>query len=326
MKNIARIQSVHCKLADESSVIAIERDSTKRPNKNKQYKVPLYGLASDLAVSCANEFFEEYNIDKSKIDFLIYCTEAPDYISPATSCLLQHRLGLSTSLGTIDLAFGCSGYTYGIGIAKGLVESGIASNVLFITSDIPTSVVHPSDEYIYTLFSDAASCTLINLNGGIGIGQPIFGTDGSGEYALRVMNSGMKQPKNGDWFEKYSDVGGMPIGRMEMDGEAVFRFSLEKVPSMVEEVLDANGMKINEIDFFIFHQASEIILKSLKRKLRIPDEKFLMNVNEIGNTVSASIPILLKQSEEKGLIKKNMKVLLAGFGVGFSWSGTVINY
>jgi len=325
LKHRAGISAIHYKLGPVKVEPQQNQVSGLRGNKNSTYKVAQGEIVFDLVVECGKELIQQYPELRNEIDFLIYCTESPDYVSPAASCLLQHALSLKNQMGTMDLAFGCSGFTHGISFAKSLIDSGIAKCVLFITGDMPSKVIHPEDVYIYTLFSDSASCTVVTESTNY-IGQSVFGTDGSGEEHLRVVSSAIRNPRDIAWMKRYESVGGLPYGRMEMNGEAIFRFSIEKVPVLVNEILQKNQLIFDEIDFFVFHQASEIILKSLKRKLQIPDEKFLMNVNEIGNTVSASIPILLKQSEEKGIIKKGMKVLLAGFGVGFSWSGTVIYY
>ena len=301
-----------------------EEQIFKNTGINKRYAIDKGGLTSDFATKCGEKFFSEFPVKKEDIDFLIFCTEGPDYIAPATSCIIQHKLGLSTTIGTIDLSFGCSGYTYGLSIAKAIVESGMAKNVLFITADIPTQVLPPKDAHLHFLFSDGATTTLITLEEkGQSIGNFTFGTNGAGEENLRVRNSAFCEPKNSNWYNNNSNKD-LPVGRMEMNGEAIFRFSIDKVPQLIEQVLDKNNCKQDDIDLFIFHQASSIILKSLKRKLKIPDEKFFSNLADVGNTVSASIPIAFVEAKKQGIIKPNMKILIAGFGIGYSWSGTII--
>ncbi len=290
-----------------------------------RYVVDHGTVCSDFAAEKSNAIIEKLGIDKSTIDFLIYCTEAPDYIAPASSTILHRKLGLKSQCGTFDVQFGCSGYTYGLLLAKSLIESGAASTVLFITADIPSQVVSKKDKALRFLFSDAVSLSLITSEKkGYQLGQFIKGTDGNGEEALRVENSGFNNPRNADWFTNAATKD-LPVGRMTMDGTAVFRFSLKVVPQVIEETLAKNQLKMENIDLFIFHQASQIILKSLQRKLKIDDNRIFNNIEKVGNTVSASIPIALSQALECGKIKKNMNIMIVGFGIGFSWSATVLN-
>lgn len=282
-------------------------------------------IATDFAAQKANKIIDQLAIQRESMDFLIYCTEAPDYIAPASSTILHQKIGLPAHCGTFDLNFGCSGYTYGLLMAKSLIESGVAKEILFITADIPTQVIAKNDLTLRALFSDAVSVSLISSQKkGMRVGEFVFGTDGSGEMALRVANSGFNMPRNQNWFldENTKDL---PVGKMEMNGMAVFRFSLERVPILVAETLEKNHLQMKDIDLFVFHQASKIILKSLQRKLKIEDSKIFNNIENLGNTVSASIPIALTQAIEQGRIKRNANVFIAGFGIGYSWSATVLN-
>jgi 3-oxoacyl-[acyl-carrier-protein] synthase-3 len=296
----------------------------KNTGIKKRFAVDEETLSSDFATACGEKFFQEFPVKKEDIDFLIFCTECPDYVAPATSCIIQHKLGLPISVGTMDLSFGCSGYSYGLSMAKALVESRMAQNVLFVTADIPTEFLPPNNTLLNLLFSDGASANLISLERtGRQLTNFVFGTDGSGERNLMIKNSAFKEAKSADWYND-SENSNLPVGRMEMNGEAIFRFSLERVPELVKEILQKNNCKFGEIDLFVFHQASRIILKSLQRKLNIPEEKFFTNLADVGNTVSASIPIALVEAEKQRKIKPSMKILIAGFGVGYSWSGTIL--
>lgn len=293
---------------------------------SRRYKIVPDTLSSDFGAACGEAFFKKFPIKKEEIDFLIFCTEGPDYLTPSTSCIVQHKLGLNTSIGTYDLTFGCSGYTYGLSLAKALVESGMAQNVLFICADIPTCVLPHNAPALHFLFSDAASANLISNNPiGSKINNFSFGTDGSGERVMMLKNSSFNEPKDKEWFQDPQNKG-LKLGRMEMAGEAVFNFVLKSVPLLIKDILQKNQIKFEEVDLFIFHQASGIILKSLKRKLNIPDEKFISNLSEVGNTMSASIPVAFYEAEREGRIKPGMRILIAGFGVGYSWSGTILHY
>lgn len=297
----------------------------KNTGVKNRYAVDKGTIATDFAAEHIQSLLEKYAIDRSTIDFLIYCTEAPDYIAPASSVVLHKKLGLSSHCGTYDLNFGCSGYTYGLLMAKSLIESGIAKKILFVTADLPTQVISDEDPSLRFLFSDGVSFSFIsNEPKGFEIGQFIQGTDGTGETALRVENSGFNQPKDKSWYQNKATKD-LPVGRMTMDGMKVFRFSMDIVPKLITETLEKNQLTFEDIDLFVFHQASKIILKSIQRKLKIEDSKIFNNIEEVGNTVSASIPIALKQAMEEGKLKKDKKILIAGFGIGFSWSATILN-
>ena len=291
----------------------------------KRFSVDKGCVCTDFAAENVSELLNKHKIDKHKIDFLIYCTEAPDYIAPASSVVLHGKLGLSKEAGTFDLQFGCSGYTYGLLLAKALIESSAASTILFVTADIPTQVISEKDPHLRFLFSDAVSISIISSEKkGYKLGEFIKGTDGKGETALRVINSGFNSPRNEEWYHQEGNEN-LSVGRMEMDGEAVFRFSVDVVAKIVEEVLNKNKLKREDIDLFVFHQASRIILKSLQRKLKIEEEKIYNNLERVGNTVSASIPVALSQALSENRITKNMNIMVVGFGIGFSWSATVFN-
>lgn len=280
-------------------------------------------MASDLATKCGNSLLSKYNIDPKSIDFLIVCTECPDYLAPSTSCIIQNKMNLSNQVCAFDIALGCSGYTHGLGIAKSLIESNTAKKILFITIDLPTHVIDKKDTELRLLFSDAASASIISsTKKGYEILNPIFGTDGSGQKSLYSENSAFKinslQTKSEQTLDK------LPFGKMVMNGEEILHFALDKVPKLTNKILSKNNFLLDNINLFVYHQASELILKSIQRKLKIPDSKFFTNFNEVGNTVSSSIPIALKQTENNGDIRKNMSILIAGFGIGFSWSGTIL--
>ncbi len=282
-------------------------------------------LASDLAVSVGKKFFKENaHIKKTDINFLLYCTSALDYVGPATACLIHEQLGLSKNCLAIDIPMGCAGFTNGLIMAKALIENGTAQNILFITSDMPSKVVHPNDYYLKSIFSDAAAATLITNTKGFEIGKFSFGTDGLGAENLIIKGSGARNPVDFDWLEKHKNVGGLKIGRMEMNGLEILKFSLREIPPLFEAVLHKNNLKESDIDYFIFHQASGIVIKYVSKKLNIAPEKVISSLEDYGNTVSASIPIALSNAIKQNLIQPNSNIFIAGFGIGYSWSATII--
>ena len=278
--------------------------------------------AGDMAALAAEKLFSEHHVNRKDIDFLILCTQSPDYFLPSTSCILQNKLGLKTTIGAFDFNLGCSGYIYGLAVAKGLIVAGIAKNVLLLTSETYTKYLHPLDKGNQTIFGDAATATLISTNGWGEIGEFVLGTDGAGANDLIVKTGAARdpQPRN----DMMLDEGGNPVSSdyLYMNGGEIFTFTIEKVPSLVQNTLSQNKLLLSDIDWFILHQANRYILEFLRKKLDIPAEKYYLNIEKTGNTVSSTIPIALVDSEKVIAISKN--ILLAGFGVGLSWGATII--
>ncbi len=283
---------------------------------------------SDLSYLAAANLFSEFpDFDKTKIDFLVFCTEGLDYKAPTSSSVLHHRLGLNQICGCIDMPMGCAGYIYGLSLANAMIVSGNATNVLLLVSDIPTSVIHSQDFDLRCIFGDAGAATLVQASEQNGIGKFVFGNDGEGAKNLIVERGSTRSPIDQEWIEKYKDEPEyLAHGKMEMNGLEIARFSLQRVPSLLEETLQRNNLKFEDIDLFVFHQASKFILSALQRKCKIPKEKFYEYYENVGNTVSCSIPIALKNAQLEGKLKKGDKVMLLGFGVGYTWGGTIVEW
>ncbi|MCL2598129.1 MAG: ketoacyl-ACP synthase III [Paludibacter sp.] len=279
--------------------------------------------ASDLAVKAAEQLFAEHSIHKSEIDFLLLCTQTPDYFMPATACIVQDRLNLPTSCGALDVNLGCSGYVYGLSLAKGLIVSEIAKNVLLITADATTKQIHPRDKGNRTLFGDAATATLISTDGFAKIESFSLGTDGSGYDKLIVKRGAFRNRKRVEDDLAFDDSGNAVFpNHLYMDGPEIFNFTLENVPKLVSKTLVVNGLMKEEIDLYIFHQANKFTLDFLKNILEIDDKKFYYCISEIGNTASSTIPIALIAAMKENVLSGN--VLIAGFGVGLSWAGCIL--
>ena len=278
--------------------------------------------ATDLAVSAAENLFAKGTINRENIDFVLFCTQSPDYKLPSSACIIQDRLGLSTQCGAFDFNLGCSGYEYGLAVAKGLVVAGVASNVLLLTGETYNHYIHPRDKGNRTIFGDGASATVISTDGFAEICEFSVGTDGSGAKHLIVKSGGARYP--GKINDLTYDEGGNPISSdyLNMDGQEIFVFTLTKVPKMLKDVLSKNNIQKEDVDLFVFHQANKYMLEHLRKKLKIEEEKFFDNLAYVGNTVSSTIPIALCEAREQGRLKGN--VLLAGFGVGLSWGAVVI--
>lgn len=279
--------------------------------------------ALDLAEKAVTNVFEKGG--NSNIDFILFGTQTPDYHLPGNAGILQNRLGLDKNMGALDYNLGCSSYIYGLALAKGLIDSGLANRILLVISDTFTKYVHPKDRINRALLGDGATATIIE-NSNDGIGEFILGTDGSGFDNLIVPNGGAKNPINPEAEEFEYGTGNITDdNHFFMNGLEIFSFSAKIVPKLVQDTLDKNQLEINDIDHFVFHQANGYMLKFLRKKINISESKFHTNIESIGNTSGSSIPILLKESIDNRQIKPGQKVLLVGYGVGLSWGGVVIN-
>ena len=278
-------------------------------------------FASDMAFSAAEKLFLEHNIDRSKIDFLLLCTQSPDYFLPTTACVLQDKLKLNTTVGALDFNLGCSGYVYGLGLAKGLIASGLAKNVLLITSETYSKFIHPKDKSNRTIFGDAAAATLVSAEGGMfEIGDFIFGTDGSGAENLIVKNGGLRFPvqNNEDIIDEFGNV--RNDNNLYMNGSEIFNFTSEAVPKLTKTILEKIRLEVVDIDLFIFHQANRYMLSHLRKKIGISEDKFYISMEHCGNTVSSTIPIAIYEAIKENRFENCKNILLSGFGVGYSWA------
>ncbi len=280
--------------------------------------------SSDLAVKAAEKLFlENPNINKEDIDFVLFCTQSPDYFLPTSACIIQNKLGLPTTCGALDFNLGCSGYIYGLSLAKGLILGGIANNVLLLTGETYSKYLHPKDKGNRTIFGDAGSATLISTEGFAEIGNFSLGTDGKGAENLIVKTGGLrcKSPMNDLTFDEKANPTSSDY--LYMNGSEIFNFTIEAVPELVKNTLLKNKLTNDEIEGFVFHQANKFMLNFLRKKLKINEEKFHYYMSEVGNTVSSTVPIVLYEKLKNGELHGN--ILLGGFGVGYSWGGCVIN-
>lgn len=284
--------------------------------------------AVDLAERATRSLLMEDGVDPKTIGFTLLCTQSPDYYLPTSACLLQDRLGLSKSSGALDFNLGCSGFVYGLALAKGLIAGGMAERVLLLTAETYSRFIHPMDKSVRTIFGDAAAATLIEKSEDDGIGEFVLGTDGSGYANLIVPAGGARRPADTSTALEECDESGNIRSKNDifMNGPEIFNFTLEIVPQTVQAALDKNGLLKENIDLFVFHQANRFMLEVLRKAVRIPREKFYVNMEDIGNTVSATIPIALSRAQADGTLKSGMKVMLVGFGVGLSWGATVITW
>lgn len=276
--------------------------------------------ASDLAAAAAMKLLSTGKVASDEIDYLLFCTSAPDYTLPASACLLQARLGLPKTCGAIDVNQGCSGFIYGLGLAKGLIESGQARQVLLLTADTYTHSLHPEDHTTRTLFGDGAAATLISAVDAVSesIGPFIYGSDGEGAPHLIVRNSAARR-------EVLSGLRGQgQDGHLWMDGPEVFNFALSTVPAATAKLLSNAGLSETAVDAYVFHQANHFMLEALRRKMQIAPARFITGYRHCGNTVSSTIPIALHAASGAGHIRNGQTLCLVGFGVGYSWAAALL--
>lgn len=282
--------------------------------------------ATDMAARAAENLFAA-GIARERVDFVILCTQSPDYHLPPSACLLQHRLGLRENIGALDIDLGCSGYVYGLSLARGLIAGGMADTVLLLTAETYNKYIHPTDKGNRTIFGDGAAATLVTADSTRGRGRIegfVFGTSGAGATGLIVPNGCARSHLGAP-----NHIAEKPIDHPDniyMDGADIFSFTLKAVPELVKEVLAKNGDTLADIDTFVFHQANKYMLDFLAKKIGIPAEKMYINLEIIGNTVSSTIPIALKDAADDGKLAKGSKALLAGFGVGLSWAGVEVYF
>ncbi len=285
--------------------------------------------ASDLAFQAADRMLTERNIKRESIDFVIFMSETPDYMAPATACVLQNRLGLSSNCGAFDVNLGCSAFPYGLSISHGLIASGIARRVLLLVADALTPMIHPEDRALVALHGDGGAAALIDScspeYGYIGL---IHGTDGSSYQHLIVPASGARHPKSAETKIEIRDQSGCVTTQehFHMNGPAVFHFVVSNIPKAILGGLDRGRMSMDDIDLFLFHQANKGMIDFVYKALKVPEEKRFYFVKDIGNCGAAATPIVTAEAWRQGAIKPGTKTLLASFGVGISWAVGVIKW
>ncbi len=287
--------------------------------------------AGDLAQKAAQKLFTTHLISPKDIDFIIFCTQTPDYFLPTTACLLQTRLGISTNAGAFDLNLGCSGFVYGLSVAKGLIETGAAHKILFLTGDTYSKIIHPLDKSVRTLFGDGATATLIEDSGQPEkefIGSFLFGTDGAGAHNLIVEAGGFRLSNSLVTAQEIQDQSGNVHSQnhLLMNGSEVMTFTLSSISKALKKFLSKVDSDISDFDYVVMHQANRFILEALRKKLNIPEPKFPIFLENCGNITSSSIPLTLESMFDKNFIKPGDRLLLVGFGVGYSWAVTEIRF
>lgn len=273
--------------------------------------------ASDLAVKAAEKLFATGCVSPDEIDFVLLCTQAPDYPLPTTSCLIQDRLGLPTRCGALDFNLGCSGYVYGLAMADGLIQSGVAKNILLLTAETYSKYIDEDDRSLRTIFGDGAAATHVSASSQQSLRGFQFGSDGSGGDMLVVGDGGARptedaiKPRHRKRWKS----------RLYMDGPSLINFTVEAVPRLVDEILAANDLTDSDIDKYLMHQATWKMLDQLRTRMSLTEDRLPIDLSDIGNTVSCTLPILIDRMRHRGELTAGTTDMLIGFGVGLSWAG-----
>jgi 3-oxoacyl-[acyl-carrier-protein] synthase III len=278
-----------------------------------------------LAEKAIKKLIKSNSIEKNEIDFLIHCTQSPEYMIPTSSCILQDLCGLDENTGCLDINLGCSGYTYGLVLAKSLIESGNANKVILVTSDSYSKYIHPKDLINQLIFGDAATASLITNKGRNKINAFECGSSGKGWDKLIVRNNFFDVRKKKSEEKFYGKGNIYTDDHLFMDGPAIYEFSIKEIPGLINRVMEKNKLTVDQIHKFIPHQANAFLLKSICTFSNIGKEKLFLNLDNYGNTVSSTIPIALKEYSRSLTEKTVLNILLAGFGVGLSWSAGILN-
>ena len=284
--------------------------------------------ALDFAFRACEQLESEKALRKEEIDALIFCTQSPDYIMPPNSSILHGKLSLSPNVMAFDITLACSGYVYGLQLADSLIRSGSAHRVLLATSDTYSRYIHPGDRATRCLFGDGGAVSMIStMEEGRGIRSIRCGTAGRHHEKFIIPAGGMRLERSPETCRLSTDRSGntRTAEHIRMDGLGVLSFFNSTVPCAVKEILAQNRLQLTDIDLFVFHQASGIVLETLRGALEIPQEKMVFDLAEVGNLVSASIPVALKRALDRGQAKRGQLALLCGFGVGLSWGTALVD-
>ena len=269
----------------------------------------------DLGFFACKSLFKEYKISPKKIDGLLFISQTPDYALPPSSCILQEKLCLDNNILALDINLGCSGFVNSLAVATSLIKSKTISNCLIICAETYSKFINESDRTNKMIFSDASCACLVEKDESTSsIGDFSFGCDGTGAKELIVKGSGSRRRLEPNQQKLF------------MNGPAILLFTLNQVPSLLNKTLIKNGLSLKDIDLFIFHQASKLVLDLLCKKIGIEKHKTFSNLKEKGNTVSCSIPIALKDAFLENKLMPGYKVLIIGFGVGYSLGSTIIRW
>lgn len=277
--------------------------------------------AADLCETAAKNLLESLGWQPETVDLLVYVTQTPDFFLPGTSYVLHEKLGMSDHCLCLDISAGCSGFMHGLITCHSLLQQGRVSRALLLCGDTISRITNPRDKSTNMLFGDAGSATALEASTEDELRAVAWGSDGLGTKHLMVPGGAFRNPWHPDMLESKEDEHGnwRKPSELFMDGAQVFNFTIKRVPPMIQSVLTEADWAIEDVDAFVFHQANKFMLEFLRKKIKIPPEKMAVCLDKYGNTSSASIPLTIS-SELRDTLKSPATLVLAGFGVGLSWS------
>jgi 3-oxoacyl-[acyl-carrier-protein] synthase III len=331
IEQIACALPTHCLTNEELKAAYPDWDFDrleKRTGVLRRYVAADGETALDFAQRASEQLISNGAIRPDDIDAVIFCTQSPDYVMPPNACVLHGRLGLKPTALAFDITLACSGYIYGLQLGASLIRSGAARCVLLATADTYTRYIHPGDRATRCLFGDGGAVTILaESENGRGIRDIQCGTAGTHYDKFMVRAGGMRVPRSVQTSRETVDRSGniRTAEHIEMDGLGVLSFFNATVPGSVRHILEVNALSMDDVDLFIFHQASQLALDSLANAMKIPREKMLYDLAETGNLVSASIPVALSRALDSGRATRGQLVLLCGFGVGLSWGSALVD-
>ena len=284
--------------------------------------------ASDLCYVAAERLLESVGWEKDSVDALIFLSQTPDYVVPATSCVLQRRLGLSFHCAAFDITLGCSGYVYGLMVGFGLLAKEGMRRVLLLVGDTPSKLISPHDIPANIPFGDAGTATAIEYSEDAAESFFFAGTNGAGSDSLIIQAGGFRQPSTAESAERRPHPQDKVLRSQEelyMDGSAVFGLTLNHVPELVQQLATISGWPVQSVDRWIFHQANKFMLDYFSKKIGIAPEKMPSNIDRFGNTSPPSIPLMMVTEHDADAPRPARETLgMVGFGVGFSWGGALL--
>ncbi len=276
---------------------------------------------SDMACVAASRALEDAGLDASSMDLVIVTTVNPDMLFPSTACLLQAKLGIRNNIPCFDLEAACSGFVYGVEVATRMMQSGLYKNALVVSSEKMSSMVNWKDRATCVLFGDGAGAVVLSASSdeNTGIIGTVLGADGSDTAMLRLPAGGSAMPTSEETVRQ-------GLHFLQMDGREVFKHAVKIMQEKALEVLDLCGISADKLSLLIPHQANTRIIESVAKRLKIPSEKVYVNIENYGNTSSASIPIAIDEAARSGRIKKGDYVLFVAFGAGLTWGATLAKW
>lgn len=281
---------------------------------------------SDLCFKSAKALIEKLKWNSDEIELIIFVSQSPDYYLPATSIILQNRLGLPKTALAFDINLGCSGYVYGLSVISSLISSSKIKKALLLAGDVSSFSINKNDKSTFPLFGDAGSATALQYQEGE---QMHFNlqSDGSGYEAIIIPDGGLRNPLNSESFQEQQIDKGIKRSNcnLKLEGTDIFNFSLREVAPNIINLLSFANKELSSFNYFVMHQANKLMNESIRKKLNIEAEKVPYSINKYGNTSSASIPLTIVSELREDLINGNHSLILSGFGVGLSWASVLIN-